>query len=63
MKFVGIFYVLFCIALAVGEVLCIIKFFKCDFDSTKTSNKAEWVYGISAVTGIGAITGYMDFGK
>lgn len=48
------------IAAIIGEVLCIVKFFKCDF---KESYKAECIYGFSAITGIGAITGYMDFGK
>jgi hypothetical protein len=63
MKVLGLFTFLLWLALIIGEVLCIIKFFKCDFDSSKTSNKAEWVYGISAVTGIGCITGYFNFGK
>ena len=44
----------------VGEGLCIYKFFSCDFEP---SYKAEAIYGVSLVTGFGAVTGYMDFGK
>lgn len=44
----------------IGEVQCIIKFFECDF---KESYKAEIIYGVSMCTGIGAVVGYMDFGK
>lgn len=55
-----VIYVAFIGVILVGEVKCIIKFCSCDF---KESYKAEMIYGISMVTGIGAITGYMDFGK
>ncbi len=48
------------IAAIVGEVLCVVKFFSCDF---KESYKAECIYGFSAICGVGAVVGYMDFGK
>ena len=57
---------LICISLLiaglVGEVKCIVKFLDCDFTS-QTSYKAEITYGLSTVTGIGVVVGYMDFGK
>lgn len=43
-----------------GEVKCIVKFLSCDF---QPSYKAEIVYGVGCVTGIGIVVGYMDFGK
>ena len=43
-----------------GEVLSIIKFCNCDFEP---SYKAEIIYGVSAITGVGAVTGYFNFGK
>lgn len=48
------------VAAIIGEISCIVKFFSCDF---KESYKAECIYGFSAITGIGTVTGYMDFGK
>ena len=48
------------IAALIGEGLCIYKFCKCDFEP---GYKAECIYGVSMITGIGCITGYMDFGK
>lgn len=60
MKNLSIFVIIFWLAAVVGEVMCIVKFFKCDF---KESYKAEIVYGLAAVSGFGAIVGYMDFGK
>lgn len=56
----SIFIIIIYIAALVGEVLCIVKFFQCDF---KESYKAEIIYGFSAITGIGAVTGWMDFGE
>ena len=40
--------------------MCIVKFVKCDFEP---SYKAEIVYGVSAVSGLGGIIGWFDFGK
>jgi hypothetical protein len=48
------------VAAIIGEVTCIVKFFRCDF---KESYKAEMVYAVGACTGLGAVIGYMDFGK
>jgi len=45
---------------AIGEIACIVKFFSCDFD---VPLKAEFIYGLSAITGLGAITGWFNFGK
>jgi len=44
----------------VGWVKSIVKFCQCDFEP---NYKAEIIYGVSAVTGIGAVTGWMEFGK
>ena len=46
--------------LIIGEIMCIVKFVKCDFEP---SYKAEIVYGVSAVSGLGGIIGWFDFGK
>jgi hypothetical protein len=46
------------IALAlVGEIICVYKFVTSDF---KPSYKREAIYGISFITGFGAITGWFD---
>ncbi len=54
----GLFWLLLIIVLIVGEVKCIIKFFKSDFEP---SYKREAIYGFSALVGVGAVVGYMDF--
>jgi hypothetical protein len=59
MKFQIVIFIIYALAL-LGEIMCIVKFFSCDF---KESYKAEIIYGVSACTGIGAITGYIDFGE
>ena len=41
----------------VGEIKCIIKAFNCNWEPI---GKAECIYTISAITGIGVITGYID---
>jgi len=53
-----IIYFAIVIALIVGEIKCIIKFFNSDFEP---SYKRECIYGFSAILGIGCIVGYMDF--
>lgn len=40
-----------------GEIRCIYQFFTSDFES---SYKREVVYGVAAVTGLGAIVGYIN---
>ena len=42
----------------IGEVKCVVKAINCNWEPI---GKAEIVYAGSAVTGIGAIVGYMDF--
>ena len=42
----------------VGEVKCIVKAINCNWEPI---GKAEIVYTGSAVIGLGAIVGYMDF--
>jgi hypothetical protein len=41
----------------IGEVLCIYKAVKCNWEPV---GKAEMVYTVSAITGLGAIVGYID---
>jgi hypothetical protein len=45
------------LAMVVGEVKCIIKVFQCNWEPI---GKAEILYTVSAVTGLGAIVGYID---
>jgi hypothetical protein len=49
----------FCFAF-VGECLTLYRFCKCDFEP---SYKAEIIYAASLFSGLGAVTGYIDFGK
>jgi len=62
MKTLKLMYVIYAIYIAglIGWCMSIVKLCRCDFEP---SYKAEIIYGVSAITGIGAITGYMDFGK
>lgn len=60
MNFVKIFVVIVWIFWAVGEGMCVYRLFKCDFEP---SYKPEIIYSVSLVAGIGAITGYIDFGR
>jgi hypothetical protein len=55
-----LFIIMLMIMAFVGEIMCVYRLFKCDFEP---SYKAEAIYAISLVTGFGAITGYIDFGK
>jgi len=41
----------------IGELLCIYKAFDCNW---KPVGKAEMVYTVSAITGLGCIVGYID---
>lgn len=50
----------FIIFLIAGYIQCIVKFCKCDFEP---SYKAEILYGVGSVTGLGAVIGWMDLGK
>lgn len=44
----------------IGWIKGIVNFCSCDFEP---SYKAEIVYGIGSITGLGAILGWIDFGK
>jgi hypothetical protein len=41
----------------IGELLCIYKAVKCNWEPV---GKAEMVYTVSAITGLGCIVGYID---
>ena len=60
MKVSSFFVILLWVFLIVGEIKCLIKFFSCDFEP---SYKAEAIYGVSTITGLGSIVGWLDFGK
>lgn len=57
------FIIIFCavvfliIAPLVGEVLCIYKAVKCNWEPV---GKAEVIYTASALTGVGVVVGYID---
>lgn len=56
-KSLTILPVFFVLAMVVGEIKCIIKVFKCNWEPV---GKAEILYTGAAVTGLGAIVGYID---
>lgn len=60
MKLLVVVYAFVVLFLFGGYVQCVVKFVKCDF---KPSYKAEIVYGVGLVTGLGGIVGWMDVGK
>ena len=60
MNFVKIFVVIVWLFGAVGQGMCAYRLLKCDFEP---SYKPEVIYSISLVTGVGAVTGYIDFGR
>ena len=52
------------LAFFVGWILSIVKLVKCDFDGSKSSYKAEAIYGLGVGTFvIGGVVGYMDLGE
>jgi len=57
MKKLVIVYLVLTVLALVGEVKCIIKAFKCNWEPV---GKAEIIYTGSAVTGLGCITGWID---
>ena len=57
MKKIVFLYVVFIIAMLVGEIKCICKAVNCNWDPI---GKAEIVYTVSACTGIGAVVGYIN---
>lgn len=56
MKSLIVIVVIWALAI-IGEVRCIYQFFTSDFEA---SYKREMIYGFSAITGIGAIVGYIN---
>lgn len=48
------------IFLLVGYIMNVVKLIGCDFEP---NYKAEIVYGVGTVTGLGAILGWFNFGK
>ena len=57
MKKLVIVYLVLVVLALVGEIKCIIKAFKCNWEPV---GKAEIIYTGSAVTGLGCITGWID---
>lgn len=45
------------ITLLVGEIKCIVKAFKCNWEPI---GKAEVIYTVGVVTGLGCVIGFMD---
>lgn len=57
----SIFVICLWILSIIGYIMNIVKLCQCDFSSA-TSWKAEIIYGIGTVSGLGAILGWFDFG-
>ena len=57
MKKLVIVYLVLTVLALIGEIKCIIKAFKCNWEPI---GKAEVIYTVSAVTGLGCITGWID---
>ena len=49
--------IVYLVLVVVGEVKCIIKAFKCNWEPI---GKAEIIYTGSALTGLGAVVGWID---
>lgn len=54
---VYVFTVMLGIFMTIGEVMCIVKCISSDWEP---SYKREIIYGASALSGIGAIVGYLN---
>jgi hypothetical protein len=57
MKKLVIVYLVLTVLALIGEIKCIIKAVKCNWEPV---GKAEIIYTGSAVTGLGCITGWID---
>ena len=57
MKKLAIVYLILVVLVVVGEVKCIIKAIKCNWEPI---GKAEIIYTGSALTGLGAVVGWID---
>jgi hypothetical protein len=51
------FYLVLVVLVVVGETKCIIKAFQCNWEPI---GKAEIIYTGSALTGLGAVVGWID---
>ena len=56
-KIVLILYLFICIIAVVGEIKCIVKAVKCNWEPV---GKAEVIYTASALTGFGVVVGWID---
>ena len=60
MRLAVIIYIALFIAAYVGEVKWIIKFVRCDLNTTY---KKEIIYGVGVCTGAGAVIGYLNINE
>jgi len=60
MKKLGLIAVVFWMLAIAGWCQSLYKLTQCDFEP---SYKAEIIYGIGTVTGLGMVLGWFDFGK
>jgi hypothetical protein len=56
-KLIFVVYILAAILCVTGEVLCIIKMVRCNWDPI---GKAECIYTIGTFTGAGVVIGYLN---
>lgn len=54
---ISIMYITLVVLAIIGEVKCIVKFVQCDF---KAPYKAEVIYGVGIITGLGVVVGWID---
>lgn len=57
MKKVTVFFFILWVLAIIGEVKCIVKAVKCNWEPI---GKAEIIYTAAACTGVGAIVGWID---
>lgn len=57
MKKLAIVYLVLVVLVVVGEIKCIIKALECNWEPI---GKAEIIYTGSALTGLGAVVGWID---
>jgi len=60
MKKLSIITLIIYVVMITGYIKGVVKLCQCDFEP---SYKAEVIYGIGTVTGLGVILGWIDFGK
>jgi hypothetical protein len=57
MKKIGIIYLIIVAVIVIGEIRCIYKALKCNWEPI---GKAEVIYTGAALTGLGAVIGWFD---